>query len=104
MIYRGVFSIHYSPGSEAAMGWAEVGGHNMINMTIRDLHWTFADFFTKLEFSRGLYIILITPKGTAKLRWAGWGAEDTIFFRVPRSSLRVRRSSVGCSIVQKGTA
>jgi hypothetical protein len=43
-IFRGVFSIHYSPGSEAAMGWAEVGGHNMICMTIRELHCTFADF------------------------------------------------------------
>jgi hypothetical protein len=82
-------------------------GHNMINMTIRELHCTFADIFTLTnlgEFSRGLYIILITPKGTAKLRLAGWGAEDTIFFRVPRSSLRVRRSSIGCSVVQKGAA
>ena len=54
MIYREVFSIHYSPGSEAAMGWAEVGGHNMINMTIRELHCTFADFFRKLEFSQNI--------------------------------------------------
>ena len=73
VIYREVFSIHYSPGSEAAMGWAEVGGHNMINMTIRELHCTFADFSTKLEFSRGLYIILITPKGTAAMGRVGSG-------------------------------
>ncbi len=58
------------------MGWAEVGGHNMINMTIRELHCTFADFSTKLEFSRGLYkvyIILITPKGTAAMGRVGSG-------------------------------
>jgi hypothetical protein len=40
----------------------------------------FRGFFYKTGISRGLYIILITPKGTAKLRWAGWGAEDIIFF------------------------
>jgi hypothetical protein len=33
-----------------------------------------------------------------------WGAEDIIFFRVPRSSLSVRLGSVGCSVDQKGTA
>jgi hypothetical protein len=42
----------------------EVGGHIMINMTIRELYYTFADFFLNLEF---LFIILILPKGTAKL-------------------------------------
>jgi hypothetical protein len=30
--------------------------------------------------------IFFSPKGTAKLRWAVWGAEDIIFFRVPRST------------------
>ncbi len=52
--------------------------HNMINyMTIRELlYYTFGDFFPKLEF---LFIILILPKGTAKLRWGGG---DNIFFRV----------------------
>ena len=42
----------------------------------------------------------ILPEGTAKLRWAG----DIIFFRAPRSSFRVRHSSVGCSVAQKGAA
>jgi hypothetical protein len=31
-------------------------------------------------------------------------SRNYIFFRVPRSSLRVRRSSVGCSVAQKGAA
>jgi hypothetical protein len=33
-----------------------------------------------------LYIILVSPKGTANLRWAVWGAEGIIFFGVPRSA------------------
>jgi hypothetical protein len=37
--------------SEAAMGGAEVGGHHMINMTIRKLFFSVRGFFTKLEFS-----------------------------------------------------
>ena len=69
-------------------GKTGVWGHNMINMTIRELLYTFADFFPKLEF---LFIILILPKGTAKLRWGEGG--DNIFFRV-------QRSSVGCSVAQ----
>jgi hypothetical protein len=76
----------------------------MINMKIRELHCTSVDFFTKLEFSRSLNIILISPKGTAKLRWAGWVVKDIIFFRVPLSSLRVRHSSEGYSLAQKGAA
>ncbi len=51
----------------------EVGGHIMINMTIRELYYTFADFFPKL------FIILILPKGTAKLQWGG---VNNILFRV----------------------
>ncbi len=72
-----------------------------ISEAIRELYCTLADFYKSGIF---LYIILISPKGTAKLRWAGWGVEDITFFRVPRSSLRVRRSSVGFSVDQKGTA
>jgi hypothetical protein len=82
------------------MGWAEVGGHNMIYMTIRELHYTFADFFIKLEFSHDINF-------SERNREAAMGrvrSGDIIFFRVPRSSLRVRRSSVGCSVVRKGTA
>jgi hypothetical protein len=44
----------------------------------------FRGFFNKTGIF--LYIVLISPKGTAKLRWAVWGAEDIIFFRVPRSA------------------
>ncbi len=41
-----VFSIEFAARiSEAAMGVGEVGGHNMINMTIRELYYIFADFF-----------------------------------------------------------
>jgi hypothetical protein len=32
------------------------------------------------------------------------GSGDIKFFRVPRRSFRVRHSSVGCSVDQKGTA
>jgi hypothetical protein len=65
------------------MGGAEVGGHNMINITIRELYYTFADFFAKtgIIFFRG---------------------EKNIFLRVQRCSLRVQRSSVGCSVAQRG--
>jgi hypothetical protein len=59
------------------MGGVEVGRHNMINMTIRELYYTFADFFPKMEF---FFIILILPKGTAKVRWGGGG--ENIVFRV----------------------
>ncbi len=83
------------------MGGAEAGGHNMINKYDHKravLH--FRGFFTKLEFSPAfLYIILISAKGTAKLRWAGWGEENILFLRVPHSSSRVRRSSEGYSIL-----
>jgi hypothetical protein len=38
--------------SEAAMGRMGVWGHNMINMTIRELlYYTFADFFKNWNFS-----------------------------------------------------
>ncbi len=56
MIFHGVFSIHYSPGSEAAMGWAEVGGHNMIYIYDNKraaLHFR-GFFFIKLEFSHNI--------------------------------------------------
>jgi hypothetical protein len=74
--------------SKAAMGRTGVWGHNMINMTIRELLYYNLRTFPKLEF---LFIILILPKGTAKLRWGEGG--DNIFFRV-------QRSSVGCSVAQ----
>ena len=46
--FSGFFSLFFAArNSEAAIGGAEVGGHNMINMTIRELHCTFADFFYK---------------------------------------------------------
>jgi hypothetical protein len=68
VLFRGLFSILFARRfSEAAMVGAEVWEHKMINMTIRELFCTFADFFTKLQFTRDfLYIILISPKGTAK--------------------------------------
>ncbi len=35
---------------QSCMGGVEVGGHNMINMTIRELYYAFADFFQKGKF------------------------------------------------------
>ena len=70
-----------------------------LKSSIRELYCTFTNFYKIF-----LYIILILLKGIVKLRWAGWGAEYIIFFKLPRSSLRVRRSSVGSSVDQKGTA
>ena len=71
--FRGVFSpylyIIYNAGG--------------ISEAIRELYCTLADFYKSGIF---LYIILISPKGTEKLRWAVWVAEDIIFFRVPRSA------------------
>jgi hypothetical protein len=49
------FFLNYSPQptriSEASMGGAEDGGHNMINITIRELYYTFADFFQNWNLS-----------------------------------------------------
>jgi hypothetical protein len=47
-----------------------------ISAAIRELYCTFADFYKTGIF---LQIILISPKETAKLLWAGWGAVDIIF-------------------------
>jgi hypothetical protein len=46
-------------------------------------------------------VSLILPEGSAKLRWVSGGH---LFFRVPRRSFKVRRSSVGCSVARKGVA
>jgi hypothetical protein len=48
--------------------------------------YTLADFFAKLEFSRG-FLYTYIPEGTAKLRWA---RGHYIFIRVPRSSVGFR--------------
>jgi hypothetical protein len=49
---RGFFFLLFAGRiSEAAMGRTRVGGHNMINMTIRELYYTFADFFQNWNFS-----------------------------------------------------
>jgi len=70
----------------------------MINMTVRELH------FRGLKKNCNFRWVPLHNINLAKLRRAGWGAEDIIFFRVPHSSFGVRRSSVGCSVDQKGTA
>ncbi len=72
------YIIRRSPQGSAKLRWAWRRGHNMINMTIRELYYTFEDFFPKLE-----YIF--------------FGGEKNIF-------LRVQRSSEGCSVAQKGAA
>ncbi len=74
--FRGVFSpyIIYNAGGISAAAMA--GDIIFFSLNKYDnkraiLH--FRRFFSKLEFLRGfLYIILILPKGTAKLRWEGW--------------------------------
>ena len=79
---RGLFFILFAGRiSEAVMGRTGVGGHNMINMTVRELYYAFADFFQNWNFSQDfLYIILISPKGTTKMRWGGGGrGEECIF-------------------------
>jgi hypothetical protein len=59
-------------------------------------------FPLNLDLSRGfLYTSLISPEGTAKLRWA---AGEIIYFRVHRSSFRVLGRSEGCSVTPKGAA
>jgi len=60
-------------------------------------------FKTGIFVGFSLYcIILILPEGTAKLRWRGGG--KIIVFRLQRSSIRIQRSSVGCSVAEKGIA
>ncbi len=52
-------------------------------------------------FFRGVFIYIINFAGRiseAAMGGAGRGAGDIIFFRVPSSLFRVRRSSVGCSV------
>ena len=50
---RGSFFIFFAERiSEAAMGRTGVWGHNMLNMTIRELlYYTLADFFQNWNFS-----------------------------------------------------
>jgi hypothetical protein len=74
-ISRGFFYILFAGrNSEAAMGEEGFRGYNMINMKITELRTALSRIFPKLEFPRDvLYIILILPKGTAKLRWRGAG-------------------------------
>jgi hypothetical protein len=89
---RGFFFILFTERiGEAAMGRTGVRGHNMINK--------------KRNKKRAvLHLILILPKGTAKLR--GGGTRGEYIFRVQHtgSSVRVQRSSEGCSLAQKGAA
>jgi hypothetical protein len=46
-IFRGLFLYYSLQGSSAKLRWVgcRVGGHNKINMTVRELYYTFADFF-----------------------------------------------------------
>ncbi len=61
-------------------------------------------FKTGIFVGVSLYcIILISPEGTAKLQWRGGGGGRGIF-RLQRRSIRIQRSSVGCSVAEKGIA
>jgi hypothetical protein len=90
-----VFSLYNSPKGSAKVRWAGRGSWgicNIINMTIRELYYTFADFCPKPEF---LFLVLILPKVTAKLRWGGGGE---IYF------LGCSVAQLGSSVAQKGKA
>ncbi len=108
------YKLFLGRNSEAVMGRGRGRGHNMINMKITELY-ALSQISLKLEFLRGflysiLYsIILISPEGTAKLRWRGGGGGagpggKIIVFRLQRSSISIQRSSVGRSVAQKGIA
>ncbi len=84
--------------SEAAMSRTGVGGYYVINMTITELYCTFTDFFSKIGITEGFSLCNIN---FAEMRWEG-GA--IIVFRLQRSSVRILRRSVGCSVAQKDTA
>ncbi len=66
------------------MGGEEVGGHNMINMTIES-----CTILSRIISKPGIYL---------------YGMGEDIFFRVQRSSISVQPSSVWCSVAQKGKA
>jgi hypothetical protein len=60
---RGFFFLLFAGRiSEAAMGSTGVGGHNMINMTIRELYYTSGDFYKTGTFLYIIYIILISQR------------------------------------------
>ncbi len=66
---------------------------------------------SRICFKNGIFagfslycIILISPEGTAKLRWRRGGGARGKVFRLQRSSIRIQRSSVGCNVAQKGIA
>ncbi len=64
------------------MGGVEVGGHNMINMTIRELYYTFADFF-----GISLYNINFAERNSE----GAMGGGGRIYF-------------LGCSLAQLGSS
>ncbi len=51
------------------------------------------------------FSLYFSSEGSAKLQWVGGGGGGGhLIFRVPLSSFRVRRNSVGCSESQKDAA
>ncbi len=99
---RGFFFLFFRRKDQRSCDGQEGGRrHNMINMTIRELYYT--DFFQNWNFSIYIfYIILTSPKVTAKLRrgGGGGGAGKNIFFRVQPISIRVQCISVESSVAQ----
>ena len=93
VIFCVVFSLRYSPKGSAKLRWAARRSYDNKRAVLH-----FRGFFPKLEF---LFKILILPKGKEQRSCAGGGG---YIFRVQRSSIRVQRSSVGCSVSQKGKA
>jgi hypothetical protein len=67
----------------------------------------FRRFFPKLEFFAGFSLHNINfAERKQRSCDGGWGrgGGNNVFFRVQCSSIRVQRSSVGCSEAQKGAA
>jgi hypothetical protein len=73
-----------------------------ISAAIRELYCTFADFLQNWNFP--LHNINFAKRKSEAAMGRVENGGHYIFFWVPHNSLRMRRSSVGYSIDQKGTA
>ncbi len=79
-------------------GWGTMTYSNMMSCT------ALSRMFSKTEISTGFSLYNIFTGRNSKAAMAGGGGLPGIVFRLQHSSIRVQRSSVGCSVAQKGTA
>ncbi len=116
--FRGVFSTNVS--YKSLVGSMQLRWHGTLYFLASLVQWE----ITRgpiLRFYAGFFLYIIRQKKTEKLRWAGRGGGGDIMFLEgcdgwgegysgkigswqQCSSFRVRRSSEGCSIAQKGAA